>query len=93
MYSKIIKNSRLKNYTQRKLLLISFITMGILCPSNAISQSLTKPKFDEVNIHSNKSFITKAVERTGSSVVTIDTQKYIKKENFQEILNCLWIPL
>jgi len=82
MYSKIIKNSRLKNYTQRKFLLISFITMGILCPSNVISQSLTNPKFDEVNIHSNKSFITKAVERTGSSVVTIDTQKYIKRRKF-----------
>ncbi len=56
--------------------------MSILCPSNVISEQLSKPKVNEVNIDSNKSFITKAVERTGSSVVTIDTQRYIKKRQF-----------
>ncbi len=56
--------------------------MGIIWPANLISQSLTKPNLNEVNIFSKKSFITKAVERTGSSVVTIDTQRYIKKRRF-----------
>ena len=52
--------------------------MGIICPSYLISEPLTKPKFSKVNTYSNKSFITKAVEKTGSSVVTIDTQRYVK---------------
>ena len=56
--------------------------MGILYPINVISQPISKPKINESYINSNKSFITKAVEKTGSSVVTIDTQRYIKKRKF-----------
>ncbi len=58
--------------------------MGILFPSNLISQPLSNPKFSEINPYSENSFITKAVEKTGSSVVTIDTQRYIKKRNSQQ---------
>jgi len=74
-----IRQSKFKSYNHKKLLISSAITINFLLPSNVISQPLTKPKFNEVNTFSNKSFITKAVERTGSSVVTIDTQKYVKK--------------
>ena len=56
--------------------------MGIIYPTNIMPQTLSKSKIDEVNIHSTKSFITKAVEKTGSSVVTIDTQRYVKKRKF-----------
>ena len=56
--------------------------MGIRYPAKVISQQLSKPKINEVNLYSNKSFITKAVERTGAAVVTIDTQRYVKKRNF-----------
>jgi len=56
--------------------------VGIRHPAKVISQQLSKPKINEVNLYSNKSFITKAVERTGAAVVTIDTQRYIKKRNF-----------
>ena len=56
--------------------------MGFSYPTKVISQSLSKPKFNEVNLYSNKSFITKAVERTGAAVVTIDTQRYVKKRKF-----------
>nr|WP_241434548.1 trypsin-like peptidase domain-containing protein [Prochlorococcus marinus] len=72
----------MKIYKHNQLLLSSFIAMGILCPSNVISQPLTTKKLNEVNIYSNKSFITKAVEKAGSSVVTIDTQKYVKTRKF-----------
>ena len=58
--------------------------MGILFPSNLISKPLNNSKFSEINPYSENSFITKAVEKTGSSVVTIDTQRYIKKRNFQQ---------
>ncbi len=56
--------------------------MSITCPAKIISQPFNKPKFNEVNIYSNKSFITKAVEKTGAAVVTIDTQRYVKKRKF-----------
>ena len=57
--------------------------MGFMLPLNVISQPFNKTKIDAVNLYSEKSFITKAVERTGSSVVTIETQKYVKKRKFQ----------
>jgi len=50
---------------------------GEIIPSK--DREFGKTKINEVNLYSNESFITKAVERTGSSVVTIDTQRYIKK--------------
>jgi len=56
--------------------------VGIRYPAKVISQPLSKSKINEVNLYSNKSFITKAVERTGAAVVTIDTQRYVKKRNF-----------
>ncbi len=61
--------------------------MGISYPAKLISQPLSKPKINESDLYSKKSFITKAVERTGAAVVTIDTQRYVKKENFLGILN------
>ncbi len=82
MYSKNIKKSKLKIYKNKQFLLSSAITLSLIFPSNVISQSLIKPKFKEVNIYSNKSFITKAVEKTGPSVVTIETQRYIKNKKF-----------
>ena len=69
----------MKRYIQKLLLLASLITVGITCHGKIISQPLSKTKINEVNIYSNKSFITKAVEKTGAAVVTIDTQRYIKK--------------
>ena len=82
MFWKKIRKSKLKNYNQKKLLISSAITIGILSPSNLISQPLINPKFNEINKYSSKSFITEAVEKAGSSVVTIETQKYIKKRKF-----------
>ena len=84
MNKKIIRNSTLKSDKNKKLFLSSAIALGISsCPTNVISQSLMNTKLNEINNYSNKSFITKAVEKTGSSVVTIDTQRYVKKRKFQ----------
>ena len=77
----------MKSYIQKLSLIISLILVGITYPVKVISQPLSNPKINEVSLFSNKSFITKAVERTGAAVVTIDTQRYVKKEIFQEILN------
>ncbi len=78
MYLKNIRKSRLKSWNQKQFLLSTAISIGIVSPLNVISQPLLNPKFNEIN----KSFITRAVEKTGSSVVTIETQKYIKKRQF-----------
>ena len=77
-----LQKSKLKRYIQKILLVTSLITVGIRYPAKVISQPLSKPKINEVNLYSNRSFITKAVERTGAAVVTIDTQRYVKKRNF-----------
>ena len=78
MYSKNIRNSKLKNWNQKLFLLSTAITLGIVSPANVISLPLVNPKLNEIN----KSFITRAVEKTGSSVVTIETQRYIKTRKF-----------
>ena len=75
------KKSKLKRYIQKLLLIVSLIPVGITYPAKVIPQPLIKPKLNEVSLFSNKSFITKAVERTGAAVVTIDTQRYVKKRN------------
>ena len=82
MNKKIIRNSTLKNDKNKKLFLSSAIALGFLYPTNLISQSLINTKLNEINNYSKESFITKAVEKTGSSVVTIDTQRYVKKRKF-----------
>ena len=82
MYPRKIEKSKLKIFNNKKILISSLITVGITYPTKVISQPLSKPKINEVNLYSKKSFITKAVERTGSSVVTIDTQRYVKKRKF-----------
>ena len=69
-------------YIQKILLLASLITVGINIPAKVISQPFSKPEINEFNIYSKKSFITKAVEKTGAAVVTIDTQRYVKKRKF-----------
>ena len=82
MHLKNIRKSNLKSCKKNKLLVASAISMGIIYQSNLISQPLFNQKFNEININSSSSFITKAVEKTGSSVVTIETQKYVKKRKF-----------
>ena len=82
MYSMNVRKSKLKSYKHKKILLSSAIAMITLFPSSVISQQLTNPKFNETNKDSNKSFVTKAVEKTGPSVVTIETQRFVKKRKF-----------
>ncbi len=82
MYLKNIKKTKLKRCNRKKFLLSSVISIGILYPINLISQPLISSKFNEINQFSKKSFITEAVEKTGGSVVTIETQRYVKKRKF-----------
>ena len=79
---KNIRKLELKSYKQKKLLLSSALAIGIFLPSCVIPQPLINPKFNEINNYRNKSFITNAVEKTGPSVVTIETQRYVKNRKF-----------
>ena len=72
----------MKSFNQKQLLLSTLITLGIIAPTSVITQPLNISKNNDVDIFSNKSFITKAVEKTGPSVVTIDTQIYFKRRKF-----------
>ena len=82
MNSKNIRQFKLKSFKHKNFLLSSAIAIGIILPSKIISQPLIDPKFNAINKYSSKSFVTNAVEKTGSSVVTIDTQRYVKKRKF-----------
>ena len=74
------KKSKLKRYIQKLLIIASLITVGITYPAKVTSQPFSNTKINKVDLYSNKSFITKAVERAGAAVVTIDTQRYVKKK-------------
>ncbi len=83
MYLKNIRKSKFKNYIHKKLIVSSVISLSIASGSYVICGPLINPRFNELNgEYSNKSFITKAVEKTGPSVVTIETQKFVKKRKF-----------
>ena len=84
MSLKIIRKSNWGKYNHKKLLFSSAIIFGILSPINVMTQPLLNLKFNESNKNSNKSFVTQAVEKTGSSVVTIDTQRYVRKRSFSK---------
>ena len=79
MYPRSIRISKLKSYNHKQLLIYLAIGVSVIFAPNVLSQPSTKPTIEEANLYSKKSFITKAVEKTGPSVVTIETQRYLKK--------------
>ena len=77
MLQRIIKKSRL--FKSKKILIVSALTLSIVSSSNVISQPINNANYNKNSRFSNNSFITEAVEKTGPSIVTIETQKYIKQ--------------
>ena len=80
MFLRNIKRS--KSYVLKKLLIASALPLSISITSKVFSQPALDSSILDNSQYSNKSFITKAVEKTGASVVTIDTQKYLKQRQF-----------
>ena len=78
--SKILK---FKNNSRKKLLITSILTFGIVTTSTVIPQPLLNSKLNGRFENPEESFVTRAVEKAGSSVVTIDTQRYIKQRGFK----------
>ena len=84
MLLKLIKPSKQSKSLTRKLLLASTLTLSIFSKFNVIAQPITNQNLTKDSQISKISFITEAIEKTGPSVVTIDTQRIIRKKQFSK---------
>ncbi len=82
MFSKTITKGKFIKFSFKKLLFLSCLTLGLINKSNVISQPIVNQNLNEESKISNISFITKAVKKTGASVVTIDTQRFVENRQF-----------
>ncbi len=82
MFLKATKQKKTKKFSFKKLFFLSFISFGLLNKPNLIAQVIGNQNFNAESKISTKSFITKAIKKTGASVVTIDTQRFIKSKPF-----------
>ncbi len=82
MFSKTITKKNFIKHYFKKLFFLSCLTLGLINKSNVISQPLVNQNLNEESKISNISFVTKAVKKTGASVVTIDTQRFVKNRQF-----------
>ena len=82
MFSKTITKGKFIKFSFIKLFFLSCLTLGLINKSNVISQPIVNQNLNEEFKISNISFITKAVKKTGASVVTIDTQRFVENRQF-----------
>ena len=82
MFLRVIKKSKSSRKILKKLLITSALTFSVIGTSNLISQPVNNESLDKEFRYSETSFITKAVEKSGASVVTIDTQRFVRKGRF-----------
>ena len=82
MFLSTFKKNKTKKISFKKILFLSYLTLGLLNKPNVISQPNINQNFNKESKISTTSFITKAINKTGASVVTIDTQKLVQKKRF-----------
>jgi S1-C subfamily serine protease len=82
MFSKTITKGKFIKFSFKKLFFLSCLTLGLINKSNVISHPIVNQNLNEESKISNISFITKAVKKTGASVVTIDTQRFVENRQF-----------
>ena len=70
-----------KFFKNAKLFFASTYAFGIFLNGQAISSPIFNPENSQKLIEPKTSFITRAIERSGGSVVTIDTQRIIRSKN------------
>ena len=70
---------KLNGLSRNRLIATSFLIFGIVSVPNINSQPKLNSNSSEFYKFSKESFITKAVEKTGPAVVTIDTQRFVKQ--------------
>ena len=71
-----------KQYSLKKLFFFSYLSLILFNNSNVISEPLTNQSPEKEFKISNISFITKAIKKTGASVVTIESQRFVKNKQF-----------
>ena len=82
-----------KNKLQiNKILCISAIILGISVNSKSFSSTYKKRIDNSLIANDSKSFITKAIEKSGPAVVTIDTQRLVKPNKISITPNILKDP-
>ena len=67
-----------------KILFTSSLVAGITINHSAISSPLLDKVKNKIYGESNSSFITNAIDKSGPSVVTIDTQRIIRQRTFPD---------
>ena len=82
MFLKKLTHTKVKQISLKKLFFLSYIAIGLLNKQNIISQPILNQNLESESKISNISFITKAIKKTGASVVTIDTQRFVKSKEF-----------
>ena len=84
MFLRLIKKNKTRKLSRKKLLIASALILSISSASNVISDPIINPiKVENYEIP-EISFITKAVKKTGRAVVTIDTQRLVRKKQFSK---------
>jgi len=69
-----------KKFKTKKFLCISLIVLGFSLNTKSFSSTYRKKIDNSLIANESKSFITKAIEKSGPAVVTIDTQRLIKSK-------------
>ncbi len=92
MFLRVIKQNKLNKLFNKILFLTSALTLSLISQSNVISQTKINPNIYKDTKISNMSFITKAIKKTGASVVTIDTQRFVSKKQFSRNSRILLDP-
>ena len=82
MFLKAIKQIKSNKFSFKKLFFLTYLTIGLVNKPNVISKPIVNQNIKKESEISNISFITKAINRTGASVVTIDTKRYVKNKQF-----------
>ena len=84
IFLRLIKKNMPRKLSRKILLIASTLMLSLFSVPNVISD----PKKNSINYENYKipkiSFITKAVEKTGPAVVTIDTQRIVRKKQYSK---------
>ena len=82
MFLKVIKQIKSNKISFKRIFFLTYLTFGLVNKPNVISQPIVNLNVEKDSKISTISFITKAINKTGASVVTIDTQRFVKKKQF-----------
>ena len=80
MFFRVLELIKSKKFSLKILLFLSYLTLFFINKSNVISQPIANQNLDKESKISKISFITRAIKKTGDSVVTIETQRFVENK-------------